>query len=347
MDRLLTDYRLEFREELLQLLWRQWTALGVAGQMSPWRRTPLDPEALLAISCTAARHDVRLFDAILDWLVINGRYLNAQRMRRILAEQRSAGRIVYAAIAATMAGMTPSPKWARSTDQPGGSAAAQEPLFFLSDGAPLPILHAPDPTFQAYGLLRERYEPRGSAQQFRPEPQACLLLSLRALLGVNARCEILTYLLLNDRGSPRAVASAYGYSPATIIKAMAEMADSGYLVSRVQGRHRFYSLVPDAWRGLLLQWEQPRWIGWPALYGALEHTWLFLNARERREQPPLAQASALRRVMRSTILDNLARSNLPFVFGDDASYPGESLVPFFVDRMRQALSAVHSLGQSP
>jgi len=344
MKPLLTDYRAEFRDGMLELLWRQWTALGLTGHVASWQRTPLDPEALLAISCTVARHDVRLFDGILDWLRVNGKYVNVQRIRRILAAHQFAGSKVYAAIAATMADTVQSPKWARSTVTSREPRQAEQPLFYMEDGTPLPILHTHDSIFRAYGLLRDRYEPRGSAQPFRPESPACLLLRLRALLGLNARCEILVYLLLNSRGSPRAVARACGYYPATIIKALAEMADSGYLISRVEGRQRHYSLVPDAWHTLLLGDHRPTWISWPALYSAMEHVWLFLDAPGRKKQSPLAQSSALRRVLRSTIIENIAHSNLSVIFGDDTAHPGESLLPFFIDRMRHVLTALHGLG---
>ena len=73
MKMLLTSFRREFHDRLLDLLWRQWTALGVTGQVSPCKRTVLDPEALLLISCTVGRHDARLFDAMLEWLQVNGR----------------------------------------------------------------------------------------------------------------------------------------------------------------------------------------------------------------------------------------------------------------------------------
>ena len=36
----------QLREALLQLLWRQWSALGVAGHVSSGGRSMIDPEAL-------------------------------------------------------------------------------------------------------------------------------------------------------------------------------------------------------------------------------------------------------------------------------------------------------------
>jgi len=348
METSLTAYRAEFQDRLLDLLWRQWNALGVAGQGggAPWLRTPLDPEALLLVSCTVARHDPRLFDAMLDWLRVNGRFVNVQRLRRMLTAFPFAGDAVFAAVAATTSTSAQAMKWAQSAKgRPNHKREAGESLFRMADGQALPVLHEPDPVFLAHGLLREHYQQRGVAMPFRPEITANLLLRLRAFLGVSARCEILTYLVLNRQGSPRAVAQACGYYPATVTRALAEMGGSGYVVSRVEGRHRHYTLALDAWRSLLLgEGDAPRWIAWPALFSALEQVWLFFQQPESAGQSPLAQASALRRILRAGVLDALADSGLPVVFGDDQRHVGESLIPFFVARMREVFDRVQELG---
>lgn len=345
MKTLLTDFRAEFRDRILGLLWRQWTALGVTGQgAASWRRTPLDPEALLLATCTLARYDARLFNAMLDWVGANGRYLNIQRLQRMLSERLFAGDDVFAAVASTARATGHSLKWARSAQPASTQGRPPRSLFFLPDGSPLPVVRDPDPTFLTHGLLRDLYQPRGVAQPFRPEGAANLALRLRALLGVNARCEILVYLLLNPRGSPRAIARACCYYPATIIKALSEMGDSGYVVSRVEGRHRHYSLTSDAWHALLCGDGHPDWIAWPALLGAFEQTWNFLHAPERDGQSQLAQASALRRLLEPSIIEPIARSGLPVIFGSDRPHDGESLLPFFVDGMRRVLDTTENLG---
>jgi DNA-binding PadR family transcriptional regulator len=341
----LTSFRTEFRERLLDLLWRQWTALGVSGQPAPWKTTPLDPEALLLVTCTVGRHDARLFDAVLDWLGVNGRYVNVGRLRRMLKDYPFAGAEVYAAVAEKTSTSEHAVKWARSAVAAKvAEPEAGGPLFFLPDGRPLPVVREPDPTFSAHGLLRDRYEPRGVAGPFRPDAPANLLLRLRALLGVSARCEVLAFLLLSGRGSPRAVARACGYYPATVAKALAEMAESGFVVSRVEGRRRHYALVPEGWRELLLGKGRPQWIVWPALFSALEQTWLFLQRPELADRPPLEQASELRRVLKSRLADNLARSGLPLTLVGEESQAGEELLPFFVERMGGVMEAVERLG---
>ena len=335
MMTLLKEFKAEFRDRLLDLLWRQWTALGVMGHSKPSEQTVLDPEALLLITCTIGRHDPRLFDAMLDWTRINGRYLNVHRLRRMLKTQNFTGESVYSAVAATMYAVDPSAKWAQSAK---GSVSHEEPLFFMDNGMPFPIMHESDAIFRSCGFLRERYESRSAAQLFPSDRVANLTLCLRAMLGISARCEIFTYLLLNKEGSPRAMAKICTYYPATISKAMADMNDSGYVTSRIEGRHRYYTLISKAWRDFLIGEELPVWITWPALFSALEQTWMFLQAPDFNEKGSLAHASALRRMLKASLVDKMAVSGLPVTLNDENKYAGDHLIPFFIDRMRIALN---------
>jgi hypothetical protein len=72
MDISLTKFRTAVLNELLVFLWRQWSILGVPGQGTSEERRVIDPEPLLLLSLSVCRYDARLFDEILDWLMING-----------------------------------------------------------------------------------------------------------------------------------------------------------------------------------------------------------------------------------------------------------------------------------
>ncbi|HDY87875.1 MAG TPA: hypothetical protein ENH82_07150 [bacterium] len=72
----LQEFKNNYLDLLLQFLWRQWSALGIAGyseSKDPW---VIDPEALLLFSATLTRYDQRLFDEILDWMDMNDRFIN-------------------------------------------------------------------------------------------------------------------------------------------------------------------------------------------------------------------------------------------------------------------------------
>lgn len=344
MKMLLKDFRDDFRDRVLDLLWRQWTTVGVAGYGNQWGGGALiDPEALLLLTCTAGRYDVRLFDGMIEWMGHNGQYINVQRLKRIIASEEYAGEQVVRAVAATTSNSVSSAKWA--TTATALDAGKPTPLFFLKNGNAIPTVRSPDPGFKEHGLLRDPYEARGIAQVFRPEPPANLTLRLRAFLGVNARCEILVYLLLNEQGSPSALARDAYYFPLTISKAMSEMRDSGFLTSRMNGRRRDHRLVPAAWRDIFLGDDHPQWIVWPRILRAIEVLWGFLWDDIQVNKEPLAQASALRRILLKSVVDRVETSGIDFSFGDLSAYPGEALIPFAIERTTALLNALEHSNQ--
>lgn len=334
----LTEYRGAFRDRVLDLLWRQWTTLGVAGHGERWQGSPIDPEALLLLTCTAGRYDARLFDAMVEWVGVNGQYLNVQRLKRIISTAQFAGSQVVRAVAATASDSVSAAKWAATKTV--HSHGEPLPLFYLKDGRPMPTVKEHDPIFKEHGLIRDKYEARGVVQTFRPEYSGNLVMRLRAFLGVNARCEIITYLLLNDQGSPSSLARDAYYFPLTISKAMAEMRDSGYLTSRINGRRRDHRLEPHGWRDLLLGDSRPPWVVWPRLFRAVEALWLLLWDDAFLEKEPLAQASSLRRLLLDSVVDNAETSGLDFAFGDLSAHPGEGVIPFAVERTNHLLSLI-------
>ena len=80
MKKSLKIFRDEYLELLLDFLWQEWSALGVAGQKKDPCRHVIDPEALLLFTCSLGRYDQRLFDEVMDWLTTNGRFINVHAL---------------------------------------------------------------------------------------------------------------------------------------------------------------------------------------------------------------------------------------------------------------------------
>lgn len=96
---------------LLDFLWCQWSALGVAGQRRAGDDRLIDPEALLLVTTRFGRHDSRLLDEVIDWLSANGKRINLQRLRRIHDEWPVADLRVLAAISSRLATQSMMRKW--------------------------------------------------------------------------------------------------------------------------------------------------------------------------------------------------------------------------------------------
>lgn len=76
-------FRTELRELLLELHWRQWCALGIAGHVDPERHRVIDLEALLVSSSRLRPADARLARRIGEWLGLNRDWVSTSRLRRI------------------------------------------------------------------------------------------------------------------------------------------------------------------------------------------------------------------------------------------------------------------------
>ncbi|NOY81546.1 MAG: hypothetical protein GXP31_11160 [Kiritimatiellaeota bacterium] len=322
MTQSLTEFRSEYLELMLRFLWRQWSALGVAGHAETGDCWAIDPEALLAFTCTIGRYDSRLFDEVLDWLVTNERFINVQRLKTVMRKEGFRGGSTLAAVAGFLAENGKKAKWERLAK---GRAEQENDryLFQRPDGAVLPVVGNPDPVFKEYGWLRNPVDLRGLSAEFPPYSETSLWMRLRALFGVTARCEIVLYLLVNGKCGSSVLARQTYFFHRTIQDALGEMTRSGLVVSTRIGRERTYSL-PDVakWWSLLGGGEELVWVCWPALLSALEAIWLRIQPPAFAELPPLLQMSELRKLMRDTGAEKLARSGVDIRFPDAERQPG-------------------------
>jgi hypothetical protein len=329
MNQPLKTFKEEYQNLLVNFLWRQWSALGVAGQASGEDMWIIDPEALLLLTCTMGRHEPRLFDEMLDWLQENGRFINVMRLKRILRTESFAGERALAAVAACLGKGTEAMKWkmlAESVPQP----EVAESFFMAPDGKVLPVLGEPEPHFARYGFVRGPLRLRGYSQKFRATQPANLALQLRALFGINVRCEIVLYLLTHEAAHPSQIAHEAYYFERAVQGTLVDMLQSGVVQLRSSGREKHYWLLHKHWAELLGRPEQfPQWITWPALFSALEKIWLKLNDPRLEGLDPLLQSSELRQLM-VEVRPSFERARFDKHLSDDRQYLGETYLPVFL-----------------
>jgi hypothetical protein len=324
----LTEFRRRFLELTLDLLWRQWSAMGVAGQIRNDESRIVDPEALLLFTCTLGRHDPRLFDEMIDWLQANGSFINILRLRRMMSTEKFAGGGVTAAIAGLMSKGADVLKWKKLAEPDGKDP--QEWLFFGMDGKPIPVIGDPDPHFIKYGFKRGPLRLRDLSQPFRPADPTNLLLQLRALFGINARAEIVAYLLTHDAAHPSQIARDACYFVRAVQNTVVEMNRSGVVQLRSSGREKYYWLKGDHWAPLLNRAEQlPSWVTWAPFFRALERIWIKLSDPRLAKLDPLMQSSEVRQLM-VEVRPSLERAGFDKSLSDDRHYPGEEYLPVFI-----------------
>lgn len=280
-------FRYLFLENILNFLWRQWSALGVLGEArthDPW---VLDPEPMLLFTLQMGRYEPRIFDEVMDWLVVNGSWIDIQRLRGILREKDETTKNLTGAAAAFLMKEADERKWknlSRSCrSQVFNGSSNGQPLFFEKDGKPHPISNEPDPDFFSYGFNRPQMTVRRMTRQVPITSHNTLRFLLRALFGLGSRAECLVYLLTHDGGHPSEVAKAIGISVRATQDALIELSRSGLVLTRVLGKRKIeYWISHERWweflsRASITEIEKPIWIDWVALFSALSKIWFALN----------------------------------------------------------------------
>jgi hypothetical protein len=256
------------RRSIVELLWRQWSALGVAGHVSQGGSPPVDPEALVLFSTVFARHDARLFDEVADWLQQNGDWINLLRMARLQREHALGHGTVLGALAEHLMRRSSHAKWKLFAKRPP-QIDPPTPLF--------PHLPAPsrlDEIFLRWGWLRAPLELRGLGKPPRPNNPAAFLLKLRALFGIQSRAEVLAWLLGHEAGHPAQIAREIGYFRGSVQNVLNELELSGHVFATRAGREKQFIAPREHWR-FLLTWqpqgpaEYPSWVPWAVVFSLI------------------------------------------------------------------------------
>ena len=255
----------DLRRSVVDLLWRQWSALGVAGQVAAGGSAAVDPEALLLVSTVFARHDTRLFDEIADWLQQNGDWINLLRMARLQRELGLGDVTVLGALAEHLTQRSAHSKWKGFAKKPS-PVDQPVPLF-----PHLPSPNRTDDIFCRWGWLCTPVEPRGLSKPPRTNQPGAFLLQLRALFGLQSRAEVLAWLLAHESGHPAQIARETGYFRGSVQNVLNELEISGHVFATRDGREKRFIAPREHWR-FLLTWspdgsaEFPQWVPWAVLF---------------------------------------------------------------------------------
>jgi DNA-binding transcriptional ArsR family regulator len=286
-----------FRQPLLDLLWRQWSALGVAGSVVPETSGAIDIEALVLATTEQGRYDARLFDEMLDWLWTNAGWVNVQRLRNLNRDLSLGNTLILGAVADFLSKRAIHSKWkALARSQSPKVPTGKEPLFHHGEGRAQRAFGEPDPLFLRWGFWRGPYRLRNMSRAPSPLPASNLIYKLRGLFGVQARCEVLLWLLSNKGGRPSEIAKAAFYYPRTVEETLKELTASGLVREARSGRSRHYGLDLDEW-AFLRTWNEPagfpEWIDWPRRFVVAEKFFMILGREDLSET---LLSSELRRV---------------------------------------------------
>lgn len=347
MDTSLLDFRTQCLEATLDLLWRQWCSLGVAGhaQAAEPRRL-IDPEALILATTSIGRHEPRMFDEALDWLGRYGSLINLQRLKNLHKIDQLGQTKVLSSIASWLKSRDLQTTWKMFIQPPSSKPDPIEPLFIGLKG---PASAAFDPYFLANGLERSIFQPRGMSRAPHPTKPPNLIISLRALIGVSARVEIILYLAGGSAAHAAETARATGYTARTLQRLLQEMSLSGHLLSHEppfqtrgkirRGSNRRYHLQPADWAFLTDGQPLPQWTPWAALFSFMQSLFTSIPDKDAKPKHPAVISSQLRDAL-ARHGQALAAAGLLPLLDLRPETPGDELLTILSQRLPALIDAL-------
>jgi hypothetical protein len=286
------------RDQLVAFAWDEWAQMGLLA--TPHRRSPWaqDPEALIIFTLEVARAEPRLFDELLDWMLVNEPLLSVRRLRAMCIDE--VDRSLTAATLAWLADQRPRARLGTRTEKTARSTL--QPLFQSEIQ-----VGEPDEDFASAGWSRPPLSPSHKSQQ--PDPMAPINLAfrLRQILGVGIRAEVVRILLTTDAPwvNAQTLARSSGYAKRNVHDALAGLSAAGVVTVFTVGAEQRYVADRSAWAALLgtEPGELPSHRDWPQLLAVLRRALRWL------ERPELAAVSDYLR-------SSMARDLLELVSGD-------------------------------
>lgn len=294
--------RQRLSDQLVAFAWAEWAQMGLLA--TPHRRSPWaqDPEALIVFTLEIARAEPRLFDELLDWMLLNEPLLSVRRLRAMCIDEAD-----RSLTTATLTWLTRRRPRARLGNGPKTQAPAKlQPLFQHEIQ-----IDQPDEDFATAGWLRPVLSPSHKSQHPDPTRPINLAFRLRQILGVGIRAEVVRVLLSTEAPwvNAQALARSTGYSKRNVHDALAGLNAAGVVSAFTVGAEQRYTADRSAWAALLgtKPDELPAHRDWPQLLTVLRQMLRWA------EQPELAAMSDYLRSSRANDLLEIMSSDLAFV----------------------------------
>ena len=211
----LNEFKEKFRNYLLEIHWKQWSALGVASHIPSEKHWIIDVEALLASTLAIGLCDKRLLTSCVEWWIKNGEWVNYARLKRIFKDFMS---------------LMPNSKELLLNS--GVVEILSDTIERLK-----PIAKKFPKINVSEEILLQEYEKVFGAFQIRDivkqmeilKPPSLLQLLLRSYFGIEASVEVLVYLLIHNAGNSNEIAKKIHHSQRNIYTILERWVKAGML----------------------------------------------------------------------------------------------------------------------
>ena len=276
-------------DQLVAFAWDEWAQMGVLA--TPHRRSPWaqDPEALIVFTLEVARADARLFDELMDWMLVNESLLSVRRLRAMCIDEID--RTLTAAALGSLARQRPRARL--SSRGPASPTATLQPLF--RSGGPV---RKTDEDFAAAGWIRPPLIPSHKSRPPDPIAPINLAFRLRQILGVGIRAEVVRVLLTIEAPwvNAQTLARSTGYAKRNVHDALAGLSKAGVVSAFTVAGEQRYKADRPAWAALLgcQPNKLPTHRDWPQLLGSLRRILRWSFQPELKSMSDYLRASSAR-----------------------------------------------------
>ncbi len=296
---LLKEFRDSYLELILSFLWKEWSLLGIAGAISEQEDRIIDPEALLVFSIEMARHEPRLFDEILAWLIRNGNWIDTARLKNIIKDRPEkflkvmGGALQYVSTHGNERKWRSLLKFCQQKINKNPKSQSMEALFLTKDIQPHPLEQENnmDPDFRKFFINRSKFKIQKESLRVPINFHTNIRFPLRMMFGVGAKSECILYLLTHDSGTPKAIADEVNLFWLSIQQVLVDLSTSKIVHIRKKGKRIEYFISQKQWWSFITSNEidenniSPNsfhfsWLNWTKIFNAVAKLWyqlLLLN----------------------------------------------------------------------
>ena len=307
MELSLKEFKESFYNDLLEIHWKHWTALGAASHVKPEKYWIIDLEPLIVSTLTIGLSDKRLLSSFLEWLIKNGQWMNLSRLKRIMSffmepfpgiREHLMTPEIFELLVDTYNKNTRNKINVKKVEPYGTK----------------------DNKIKEYKSVFNNFKVRDIVTEPKLRDPALLQILLRGFFGIDAHVETLIYLLVNDGGNSNFIAREIFYNQRNIYSILERWTEVQIVIKISGTKAASYYLIRK--KELLSAFGlkgMPRYLNWSKTFIVLDRLAMIISTPPWSEDEYLL--SSLFRDL-STEVKSIGRV-LDIKVPDPASYLGK------------------------
>lgn len=326
-------------EAMLQLLWKQWSAVGIYSNIEEEYSFNIDPESLLCATCSFGRFDQRLFDEAIVWLRDNGHLLNIDRLKTVIKNFEEYEIKTLGAIAEYLVIKEKKRKWDRVVRFCAKTKKEKDAQkYFLSkDFNSLPVIGKPDKIFQKWGLLRSEVNLPQTKHILDFERPSNILFKLRSFFGVNARADICAFLLFCKEDNSLQISKKVNFNQRSVYQVLNQLYASGLLEKKYAGQRSLYTVDKEHWNTFLKFDGSISYVIWSKIFSPLAYLFKQILEYPELSKDAYLTSSKLREIS-EVFVPEIEASGLSTSGMPAKNKIGESFTPHFENYVKEILN---------